>query len=139
MVSGNGQRGRHVPVPGKGFSRTGSCMIHRWTIVQASLKADSVLSNVMQQPGEVAIRFRTKGRGKSGSQFRCSPQVFGDRLLASVVRDMCKIFHTSPPNDFRIASGVSDKQDNYAQPVGNGRKPWKLRAVFQKDPADYII
>ena len=97
------------------------------------------LPHVVQQAGQRGEARQPYLPQCRGCIFRRFPAVCLRGLLPTVVRDMCKIFHTSPPNDFRIASGVSDKQDNYAQPVGNGRKPWKLRAVFQKDPADYII
>ena len=96
------------------------------------------LPHVVQQAGQRGEARQPYLPQCRGCIFRRFPAVCLRGLLATVVRDMCKIFHTSPPNDFRIASGVSDKQDNYAQLVGNGRNPWKLRAVFQKDPADYI-
>lgn len=76
MVSGDGQRGGGVPVPGKGLPRAGGGMVHWRPAVQAFLKPGCVLPNVVQQPGKAAICFRAKGCGKSGGQICRSLQIY---------------------------------------------------------------
>ena len=102
VVSGDGQRGGGVPVPGKGLPRAGGGMVHWRPAVQAFLKPGCVLPNVVQQPGKAAICFRAKGCGKSGGQICRSLQMLGNRLLPPIVRDVCKVCHAFPPVNITV-------------------------------------
>ena len=90
------------------------------------------LSHVVQQAGQRGEARQPYLPQCRGCIFRRFPAVCLRGLLPTVIRDMCKIFHTVPPIRLRIASGVSDKQDNRAHLTRNRRKPGKQCARCKK-------